>query len=42
MLSTRIAAWLGGRHVHYGWVVVAATFLTMLATAGANQIRALP
>ena len=35
MLSTRIAAWLGARHVHYGWVVVAATFLTMLATAGA-------
>ena len=34
MLSTRIAAWLGARHVHYGWVVVAATFLTMLATAG--------
>jgi MFS family permease len=35
MLSTRIVAWLGRRHVHYGWVVVAATFLTMLATAGA-------
>ena len=34
MLSTRIAAWLGARDVHYGWVVVAATFLTMLATAG--------
>ena len=34
MLSTRLAAWLGARHVHYGWVVVAVTFLTMLATAG--------
>ena len=34
MLSTRLAAWLGARQVHYGWAVVAATFLTMLATAG--------
>ena len=23
------------RNIHYGWVVVAATFLTMLVTAGA-------
>ena len=34
-LSTRLAAWLGARHIHYGWVVVATTFLTMLAAAGA-------
>ena len=35
MLSDRIAAALHRRHVHYGWVVVAVTFLTMLVTAGA-------
>ena len=34
-LSTRLAAWLEARHIHYGWVVVATTFLTMLAAAGA-------
>ena len=33
--STRLAAWLGAREIHYGWVVVATTFLAMLATAGA-------
>ncbi len=35
MFSTRLAAYLGARDIHYGWVVVATTFLTMLATAGA-------
>ncbi|MFO1067746.1 MAG: MFS transporter [Geminicoccaceae bacterium] len=35
MLSTRLAGALGSRGLHYGWVVVATTFLTMLATAGA-------
>jgi len=35
MLSTRLAAWLDSRNIHYGWVVAATTFLTMLATAGA-------
>ncbi|MGL4289324.1 MAG: MFS transporter [Phreatobacter sp.] len=35
MLSTRLAASLQRRDIHYGWVVIAATFLTMLATAGA-------
>lgn len=34
-LSNRIAANLAKRKVHYGWAVLAATFLTMLATAGA-------
>lgn len=34
-LSTRLAASLQRRDIHYGWVVIAATFLTMLATAGA-------
>ena len=34
-LSTRLAAWLAARNIHYGWVVAATTFLTMLATAGA-------
>jgi MFS family permease len=35
MLSNRLSAWLGARNIHYGWVVAATTFLTMLATAGA-------
>lgn len=35
MLSNRLAAWLAGRDIYYGWVVVATTFLTGLATAGA-------
>ena len=33
--STRLAAWLAARRIHYGWVVVATTFLTMLAAASA-------
>ena len=35
MLSTTFAAALTRRHVYYGWVVVAVTFLTMLVTAAA-------
>ena len=35
MNSPGFAAWLARRHVHYGWVVVGVTFLTMLVTAGA-------
>ena len=35
MISTRLAATLARRNIHYGWVVAATTFLTMLATAGA-------
>jgi MFS family permease len=35
MISARLAAYLQARGVHYGWVVVAITFLIMLATAGA-------
>jgi MFS family permease len=35
MVSNAIAATLGRRNVHYGWVVVASTFLTMLVTAAA-------
>lgn len=35
MISDRVAAALARRHIHYGWVVAAATFLTMLATAAA-------
>src|SRR6478609_8684622 len=34
MISTPLAAALKRRNVHYGWVVVGATFLTMLITAG--------
>lgn len=35
MLSTLLAGRLFARNIHYGWVVVAATFLTMLVVAGA-------
>src|ERR1700712_1675689 len=35
MVSTSLASTLARRNIHYGWVVVAATFLTMLVTAGA-------
>jgi len=34
-LSTAIAAAMARRGLHYGWVVAAVTFLTMLVTAGA-------
>ena len=35
MLSSALAAALARRNIHYGWVVVGVTFLTMLVTAGA-------
>jgi MFS family permease len=35
MASTAIAAALARRNIHYGWVVVAVTFLTLLVTAAA-------
>jgi len=35
MVSTALASTLARRNIHYGWVIVAATFLTMLVTAGA-------
>ena len=35
MVSAVLASSLAKRNIHYGWVVVAATFLTMLVTAGA-------
>lgn len=35
MLSNRLASALARRGIHYGWLVVAVTFLTMLVTAGA-------
>ena len=34
MISTQIAAALGRRNIHYGWVMVAVTFFTALVTAG--------
>jgi MFS family permease len=34
MFASPLAAFLARRQVHYGWVVVAVTFLTMLVTAG--------
>jgi sugar phosphate permease len=35
LISARLAAAMTRRGLHYGWVVVAATFITMLVTAGA-------
>src|ERR1700733_5880110 len=35
MASTALAAALSRRDVHYGWVVVGGTFLTLLVTAAA-------
>jgi MFS family permease len=35
LLSARLAGALARRGIHYGWLVVATTFLTMLVTAGA-------
>ncbi len=35
LISTPLAAAMTRRGLHYGWVVLAATFLTMLVTAGA-------
>ncbi|WP_343312479.1 MFS transporter [Brucella sp. BE17] len=35
MISARLAGFLARRDIHYGWVVAAITFLTMLATAAA-------
>lgn len=34
MISDRLARSLAARNIHYGWLVAAVTFLTMLATAG--------
>src|SRR5271165_4070068 len=34
-LSNPLAAAMAGRNLHYGWIVAGATFLVMLATAGA-------
>ena len=35
MISARLASFLAQRNIHYGWIVAAITFLTMLATAAA-------
>jgi sugar phosphate permease len=35
MTSDRLARYLGAKNIHYGWVVVAVTFLTSLAMSGA-------
>ena len=35
MISNAVAAALGHRRVHYGWVVIGTTFLTLLVTAAA-------
>ncbi len=35
MSSTLISRAAARRHIHYGWIVAAVTFLTMLVTAGA-------
>lgn len=38
MVSTALAAALSRRRIHYGWVVVGATFFTMLVTAAAMGV----
>ena len=35
MLSHRLARWMEARGLHYGWVVVAVTFLTALSSSAA-------
>jgi sugar phosphate permease len=35
MFAQQLSDWLGRRHVHYAWIVAAATFLTMLVTSAA-------
>lgn len=35
MISSALAATMARKNIHYGWAVAAATFLTMLVTAGA-------
>jgi MFS family permease len=35
MISSPLAAFLARRNIHYGWIVVGVTFLTMMVTAGA-------
>src|SRR5262249_35460353 len=35
MISSPLAAALARRNIHYDWIVVGVTFLTMLVTAGA-------
>jgi hypothetical protein len=35
MASSALAATLASRNVHYGWVIVAVTFFTLLVTAAA-------
>src|SRR5271165_1291714 len=35
-LSNPLAAAMSARNLHYGWIVAGATFLVMLATAGAQ------
>src|SRR5258708_8053266 len=39
MLANVLAKRLAGLGIHYGWVVVAVAFLTMLPTAGAMALR---
>ena len=35
MVSSALAAALARRNIHYGWVIVAVTFLTTIVTAAA-------
>jgi sugar phosphate permease len=35
MLAQPLANWLAGRRIHYGWIIVALTFLTMLTSSAA-------
>ena len=35
MFAQQLSHWLARRHIHYAWIVAAATFLTMLVTSAA-------
>ena len=35
MFATPVSAWLQRRGIHYGWIVAAITFLTMLTMSAA-------
>ncbi len=42
MLARFLAPRLARLNIHYGWVIVAVTFLTMLSTAGAMGLPGAP
>lgn len=41
MLAATLAPWFGRRGIHYGWVMVALTFLTVVCTSAATSLPGL-